>query len=79
MSTSRLRESVSAGVDVAVINRFATSLQDPADESAVWLVDEIGKMECLSTAFIHAMRRLLENVRRSSRRLACAAADSSTR
>jgi nucleoside-triphosphatase len=49
------------GVDVAMLDRFAVTLRDPGDRSAIYLVDEIGKMECLSTAFVHAMRRLIES------------------
>ena len=40
--------------------RFAATLRDPGDRSAIYLVDEIGKMECLSRAFVDAMRRLVE-------------------
>jgi nucleoside-triphosphatase len=49
------------GVDVAMLDRFAATLGDPGDRSAIYLVDEIGKMECLSMAFVHAMRRLIES------------------
>ncbi len=35
------------GVDVATIDRFAATLRDSGDRSAVYLIDEIGKMECL--------------------------------
>lgn len=49
------------GVDVAAIDLFARSaLTTPAD---VYLVDEIGKMECLSDAFVETMRRLLDSGR----------------
>jgi len=47
------------GVDVAAINRFVGTLEDRSDGSAIYLIDEIGKMECLSDAFVEATRRLL--------------------
>lgn len=47
------------GVDVATIDRFAAALGSPHDRSAVHLIDEIGKMECLSAAFVDVMRRLI--------------------
>ena len=46
------------GVDVEVMNALADSLRVDRDIDA-WLVDEIGKMECLSTRFVSAMRALL--------------------
>lgn len=49
------------GVDVAVIDALAASsltLEQPAD---VYLVDEIGKMECLSEQFVAAIGRILES------------------
>jgi nucleoside-triphosphatase len=49
------------GVDVAMLDRVAATLSDPGDPSAIYLVDEIGKMECLSRAFVRAMRRLLDS------------------
>ena len=47
------------GVDLDVMDTLAARL---APDRAVdaWLVDEIGKMECLSAAFVTAMRRLLD-------------------
>lgn len=51
------------GVDVAMIDRFAAGLGHGPGRSAVHLIDEIGKMECLSEAFVDAMRRLLDNRR----------------
>lgn len=51
------------GVNVAAIDRFAFTLSDRSDRTSVYLVDEIGKMECLSAAFIDAVRRLLESGR----------------
>jgi nucleoside-triphosphatase len=46
------------GVDVAVLDN-AASLLRPDPDASVYLVDEIGKMECLSERFIAAMRALL--------------------
>lgn len=51
------------GVDVAAIDRFAAALGHAPGRSAVYLIDEIGKMECMSEAFVDAVRRLLENRR----------------
>ena len=47
------------GVDLAVMETLATRL---APDRAVdaWLIDEIGKMECFSEAFVAAMRTLLD-------------------
>jgi nucleoside-triphosphatase len=49
------------GVDVAGIDRFAATLRDPHDRAAIFLIDEIGKMECLSAAFVEATRRLVDS------------------
>jgi nucleoside-triphosphatase len=51
------------GVDVAVIDRFAATLEGSHDRSAIYLIDEIGKMECLSAAFVEATTRILESGR----------------
>lgn len=47
------------GVDVAALDARAEALLAPRADVAAYLVDEIGKMECLSPRFIAAMRRLL--------------------
>jgi nucleoside-triphosphatase len=49
------------GVDVALLDRLATTLRKSNDKSAIYLVDEIGKMECLSRAFVAAMRHLIDS------------------
>jgi nucleoside-triphosphatase len=49
------------GVDVATIDRFAASLRPSTSRSGLYLIDEIGKMECLSAAFVEATRRLIES------------------
>lgn len=48
------------GVDVAAIDALAPSFLAPEPSIDVYLVDEIGKMECLSEKFVAAMRGLLE-------------------
>ena len=47
------------GVDLAVMDALAARLA-PDARVDVWLVDEIGKMEGLSRAFVTAMRALLD-------------------
>jgi nucleoside-triphosphatase len=46
------------GVDVGVVDELARSALAPGGD--VYLVDEIGKMECLSREFVAAMRALLD-------------------
>jgi nucleoside-triphosphatase len=48
------------GVDVSAFDRVVDSAFDSAPGAEVTLVDEIGKMECLSPHFVGAMERLLE-------------------
>lgn len=48
------------GVDVAAIDAVSDRALSPA-ANAIHLVDEIGKMECLSARFVGAMRRLLDS------------------
>jgi nucleoside-triphosphatase len=47
------------GVDVGALDASA-SLLTPDAAAEVYLVDEIGKMECLSSRFVAAMRTLLD-------------------
>lgn len=47
------------GVDVSVIEALAESTLTRAPAPDLYLVDEIGKMECLSSGFIAAMRERL--------------------
>lgn len=47
------------GVDVAIIEDLTCASLTLDDEVELYLVDEIGKMECLSPKFIAAMRMLL--------------------
>ncbi len=49
------------GVDVAVIDDFARSVLAPEPLVEIYLVDEIGKMECLSEEFVAAMRKVLDS------------------
>lgn len=49
------------GVDIAVIDELAATALAVRPGTSVYLVDEIGKMECLSPAFVKAMRALLES------------------
>jgi nucleoside-triphosphatase len=48
------------GVDLGALGRFVDSTLDPAAGPDVFLVDEIGKMECLSPRFVAAIERLLD-------------------
>ena len=47
------------GVDVAAIDRAADMALAPGAQ--LYLVDEIGKMECFSAIFVERMRRALES------------------
>ncbi len=48
------------GVDLEALDRFVDAALDPAAGPEVFLVDEIGKMECLSLRFVAAIERLCE-------------------
>jgi nucleoside-triphosphatase len=59
-SRSRLRVG-RYGVDVEALNSLvAEELERSTDQVDTFLVDEIGKMECMSPKFVHAMRRILD-------------------
>ncbi len=49
------------GVDVAVIDDLAPAFLALASSMDIYLVDEIGKMECLSEKFVAAMRKVLDS------------------
>jgi nucleoside-triphosphatase len=49
------------GVDVAAIDEASERLLAPRRAAPVYLVDEIGKMECLSQRFVARMRELLDS------------------
>jgi len=51
------------GVDVAAIDRLADAALRPRREVAVFIIDEIGKMECLSERFVQATLTLLDSGR----------------
>ena len=48
------------GVDVEALGRLSRKSLAIQEECALYLVDEIGKMECLSSSFITAMRTLFQ-------------------
>lgn len=48
------------GVDVAAIDELAQTTLRLHDDRALYVVDEIGRMECLSRRFVDAMRALLD-------------------
>ncbi len=48
------------GVDVAAVDRLARATLTRDQDCAVYLVDEIGKMECFASGFVAAMRPLLD-------------------
>ncbi len=49
------------GVDVPAIDRVAATVLGRVGEVDLYLVDEIGKMECLSPAFVAGMQALLSS------------------
>ncbi len=51
------------GVDVAALEALAGEALDPRAGADIYLVDEIGKMECFSEKFVAAARKLLDSGR----------------
>lgn len=52
------------GVDIAAFNHEVVPILDPATtEAKLFVIDEIGKMECLSETFVQAVRRLFASDR----------------
>jgi nucleoside-triphosphatase len=51
------------GVDIAAIDALAESSLTPAPECVLYVVDEIGRMECLSTLFVSRMRGLFDSTK----------------
>ncbi len=51
------------GVDVAALDALVGEALDPRANADVYLVDEIGKMECLSEKFVAAIKDLLDSGR----------------
>lgn len=49
------------GVDVSVIDHFAETALALLDEVDVYLIDEIGKMECFSSVFVTKVKALLNS------------------
>ena len=49
------------GVDVAAIDRFSDIALSIKADIDVYLIDEIGKMECLSNVFVRRIQSLLES------------------
>ncbi len=52
------------GVDVTAIDAVARTTLSLVPEVSLYLVDEIGSMECLSETFVGSMRTLLDSDRR---------------
>lgn len=48
------------GVDVEALDGLTERYLGQAEDTDLYVVDEIGKMECFSRSFIRAMRRLLD-------------------
>jgi nucleoside-triphosphatase len=51
------------GVDVETIDQIAETVLDPRVGAEIFLIDEIGKMECFSIRFVEAILRLLDDPR----------------
>jgi nucleoside-triphosphatase len=49
------------GVDVAAFDQLVDSVLSPEDGEALYLIDEIGKMECLSGRFVGAVTAVLDS------------------
>ena len=49
------------GVDVVAVDRAAAAALVPRRGVELYLVDEIGKMECFSAVFVERMRRALDS------------------
>jgi nucleoside-triphosphatase len=52
------------GVDIEALDRMVEAALLPDDQTEVYLIDEIGKMECLSPRFVAALSGLLDSRRR---------------
>jgi len=49
------------GVDIESFDREAVPVLDPGASVDLFVIDEIGKMECFSERFVEAVRRLLDS------------------
>jgi nucleoside-triphosphatase len=49
------------GVDVSAIDELSSTALSREPLAAIYLVDEVGKMECMSKRFIHALLALLDS------------------
>jgi nucleoside-triphosphatase len=48
------------GVDVGAFESLALPAISPVEKTTLVIIDEIGKMECFSSAFVELVRRLLD-------------------
>ncbi len=49
------------GVDLPAFERIVEKALDPAAKAKIYIVDEIGKMECLSVRFVLSLEKLLDS------------------
>ena len=61
VDSSSLQRVGRYGVEVAALERVVESTLIPADSKALFIVDEIGKMECFSLRFVEAVSALLDS------------------
>jgi nucleoside-triphosphatase len=50
-------------VDVGALDALAERYLEPTEDVDLYLVDEIGKMECFSSSFVKALTRLLDGAK----------------
>ena len=49
------------GVDIKALDHLVDAALRPDDQIDVYLIDEIGRMECFSQRFMHALSKLLDS------------------